>query len=66
MLIDSRVSYIIITGRKNEVILSNYDLTYLDKGFGEYDGFFADFYYQNWRKMYNFQPRIDTVNVIGG
>lgn len=24
-----------IIGRKNEVILSNYDVTYLDKGFGE-------------------------------
>ena len=55
-----------LKGRKNEVILSNYDLTYLDKGFGEDDGFFGGFYYQHWRLMYNFQPRIDTVNVIGG
>jgi hypothetical protein len=62
----SKVHTRIYLGRKNEVILSNYDLTYLDKGFGEYDGFFADFYYQNWRKMYSFEPAIETVNVIGG
>ena len=53
-------------GRKNEVILSNYDLTYLDKGFGEKEGDVGDFIYQNWRMMYAFEPRIDTVNVIGG
>lgn len=52
-------------GRKNEVILSNYDLTYLDIGFGNRYG---DHYsvYQNWRTMYKFNPRIETVNVIGG
>lgn len=40
-------------GRKNEVILSNYDLTYLDIGFGN---FYGNNYgvYQSWRKMYNF------------
>ena len=52
-------------GRKNEVILSNYDLTYLDIGFGNRYG---DHYgvYQNWRTMYKFNPRIPNVNVIGG
>ena len=42
-----------MVGRKNEVILSNYDLTYLDIGFGN---FYGNKYgtYQGWRKMYNF------------
>lgn len=42
-----------MVGRKNEVILSNYDLTYLDIGFGN---FYGDKYstYQSWRKMYAF------------
>ncbi len=54
-----------LSGRKNQVILSNYDLTYLDIGFGNAQG---DEYsvYQTWRKMYEFQPRVANVNVIGG
>jgi hexosaminidase len=42
-----------MAGRKNEVILSNYDLTYLDIGFGN---FYGNTYgvYQDWRKMYKF------------
>jgi len=54
-----------MAGRKNKVILSNYDLTYLDIGFGN---IYSDNYgvFENWRNMYAFQPRIDNVNVIGG
>jgi hexosaminidase len=52
-------------GRKNEVILSNYDLTYLDIGFGNrYGNNYG--VYENWRQLYtSFTPKIDTVNVIG-
>lgn len=54
-----------MAGRKNQVILSNYDLTYLDIGFGNYYG--RDYsVYQHWRKMYTFNPRVANVNVIGG
>ena len=40
-------------------------MTYLDIGFGN---FYGNNYgvYQNWRKMYSFNPRIANVNVIGG
>ena len=42
-----------MVGRKNEVILSNYDLTYLDTGFGDVKGKkYGE--YLNWRKMYRF------------
>jgi len=54
-----------MAGRKNQVILANYDLTYLDIGFGSYNGGSYSTY-QDWRKMYSFQPRITNVNVIGG
>lgn len=51
-------------GRKNEVILSNYDKTYLDIGFGNsYGGSYGT--YQNWRFMYSFNPVITNVNIIG-
>jgi hexosaminidase len=54
-----------MAGRKNQVILSNYDLTYLDIGFGNYYG--RDYsVYQHWRKMYTFNPRVANVNIIGG
>jgi len=54
-----------MSGRKNPVILSNYDLTYLDIGFGNYYG--VDYStYQHWRKMYTFNPRVANVNIIGG
>lgn len=65
MLIDSKVSFYHNAGRPNEVILSNYDLTYLDIGFGNrYGGSYG--VYQNWRSLYtSFSPKIDGVNVIG-
>ncbi len=54
-----------LVGRKNEIILSNKDVTYLDYGFnnmyGNVYGVYAD-----WRKMYSYEPRIPGVNVIGG
>jgi hypothetical protein len=54
-----------IVGRKNEVILVNKDEAYLDYGFnnmyGNVYGVYAD-----WRKMYGFKPRMESVNVIGG
>lgn len=54
-----------LEGRKNEVILSNYDLTYLDLGFGGWTG---SGYGKiiTWRDMYKFNPNIKNVNVIGG
>lgn len=54
-----------LAGRKNEVILSNYDLTYMDIGFGGRTGGSYG-HYQNWRLMYSFNPRVANVNVIGG
>lgn len=54
-----------MVGRKNEVILSNYDLTYLDIGFNNmYGNVYGN--YQDWRKMYSYEPRVESVNVIGG
>lgn len=54
-----------LAGRKNEVILSNYDLTYLDLGFG---GVYGTGYgtWLSWRDMYKFDPNVKNVNVIGG
>ena len=53
-----------LKGRKNEIILSNYDLLYLDVGVGNRYG--SDYgTYITWRKMYSFSPHVDTVNVIG-
>lgn len=54
-----------LVGRKNQVILSNYDVTYLDIGFGNYYGGIYGTY-QHWRKAYSFEPRVKDVNVIGG
>ena len=54
-----------LKGRKNQIILSNTDLLYLDHGFGNRYG--HDFgSYTQWREMYGFNPHIDSVNVIGG
>lgn len=54
-----------MAGRKNQVILSNYDLTYLDVGFGGRRGTgYGTFI--SWRDIYKFEPRIKDVNVIGG
>lgn len=54
-----------LSGRPNEVILSNYDITYLDIGFG---GRYGTGYgnYITWRQFYSFNPKIANVNVIGG
>lgn len=54
-----------LAGRKNEVILSNYDLTYLDLGFGGGAGTGYG-HFLSWRDMYNFNPVVNNVNVIGG
>lgn len=54
-----------LAGRKNQVILSNYDLTYLDIGFGNWKGRSYGSY-EDWRKAYSFEPRVNNVNVIGG
>lgn len=54
-----------LSGRKNEVILSNYDITYVDVGFGGRRGVgYGTFI--SWRDLYKFEPRIPDVNVIGG
>lgn len=46
-----------LAGRPNEVILSNYDITYLDIGFG---GRYGTGYgtYITWRQVYSFNPKI--------
>lgn len=54
-----------LSGRKNEVILSNYDLTYLDLGFGGGAGTGYG-HFLSWRDMYKFNPVVSNVNVIGG
>lgn len=54
-----------LVGRSNEVILSNYDLTYLDVGFGDSEG--KDYKkFEHWRLAYSFNPNVPGVNVIGG
>jgi hexosaminidase len=54
-----------LVGRPNEVILSNYDLTYLDVGFGGVEGY--DYLtYEHWRLAYSFNPVLPGINVIGG
>ncbi len=54
-----------LSGRKSEVILSNYDLVYLDTGFNNMYGVNYGVY-KNWRVMYSFDPVIPNANVIGG
>lgn len=54
-----------LSGRKNEVILSSYDLVDLDTGFNDMDGV-NNGVYKNWRDMYGFNPIIPNTNVIGG
>lgn len=55
----------ILANRTNQVILSNYDLTYLDFGYG---GRRATGYrtHVSWRDLYKFDPSASNVNVIGG
>ena len=54
-----------LSGRKNEVILSNYDITYLDLGYGGRRG--AGYgSWISWRDLYKFNPKVNNVNVIGG
>jgi hexosaminidase len=54
-----------LANRPNEVILSNYDQTYLDVGFGNRNGRTYQTYIR-WRDLYKFNPRYEKVNVIGG
>lgn len=54
-----------LQNRTNEIILSNYDITYLDLGFGGDDGLGYGTYI-TWRKLYEFNPRLTNINVIGG
>ena len=52
-------------GRPNEVILSYYDLTYVDVGFGGLEGY--DYLeYEHCRLAYSFNPNVPRVNVIEG
>ncbi len=54
-----------LAGRKNEVILSNYDVTYLDLGYGGRRGGGYGTHI-SWRDLYNnFDPKVKDVNVIG-
>ena len=54
-----------LSGRKNQVILSNYNEVYLDVGFNNFYGVNYGVY-QTWRKMYGYNPKIPNANVIGG
>ncbi len=54
-----------LVGRPNEIILSNYDQTYLDVGFGNRNGRPYQTYIK-WRDIYKFNPRYQGVNIIGG
>jgi hexosaminidase len=54
-----------LANKPNEVILSNYDHAYLDKGFGNRNGIpYGD--YIKWRDIYKYSPKVQGVNVIGG
>ena len=54
-----------LKNRTNEVILSSYDIGYLDVGFGNRNG--ANYgSYINWRNIYAFNPHLEGVRVIGG
>lgn len=54
-----------LVNRPNEVILSNYDETYLDVGFGSRNG--GNYLtYIKWRDIYKFEPKFTGVNIIGG
>lgn len=57
-----------LVGRSNSIILSTYDQTYLDVGFGDKDG--TDYRtYISWREVYKFNPRdsrLSNMNVLGG
>jgi len=54
-----------LSGRKNQVILSNFDVVYLDAGFtNQYGNNYG--VYHNWRSFYTFNPVIPNSNVIGG
>ena len=54
-----------LSGRKNPVILSNYNEVYLDVGFNNFYGVNYGVY-QTWRKMYEYNPKIPNANVMGG
>lgn len=60
-----QTNHSLLSGRSNSIILSDYDMAYLDLGFNNQYG---DSYgtYQNWRKMYGFNPVIPNATVIGG
>ena len=54
-----------LKNRTNEIILSSYDIGYLDVGFGNRNGIpYGN--YINWRNIYSLNPYITGVNVIGG
>lgn len=54
-----------LANKTNEVILSNYDLTYLDVGYGNRNGRQYGTYIK-WRNMYAFNPKVENVKIIGG
>lgn len=54
-----------LAGRKNPIILSTYDQTYLDIGYGDLDCE-SSRPFQNWKTAYSFDPKVPNVNIIGG
>ena len=51
-----------LKNRTNEVILSSYDIGYLDVGFGKRANYAS---YINWHNIYAFTPHLEGVRVIG-
>lgn len=57
-----------LENRTNNIILSNYDITYLDIGYGGRTGFNYGTTIETWRKMYSFEPNIPNIKgkILGG
>lgn len=57
-----------LENRTNNIILSNYDVTYLDIGFGGRMGGTYGSSIETWKQMYDFQPNIPNIKgkILGG
>jgi hypothetical protein len=52
--------------KPNPIILSNYDLAYLDIGFGNKEGG-TYLVFENWKNLYDkLDTYVEGVNIIGG
>jgi hexosaminidase len=57
-----------LENRTNNIILSNYDLTYLDIGYGGRTGMGYGTSIETWRQMYTFEPNVPNIKgkILGG